>query len=291
MRELREFTATAPLAPQLAPISTSPSSTGLRFVGDQASASIAHPSGVVVHMPGTETAPSRLTISDLAPGGRGGEDLWLCSDATPWDLAFPARRRVVWLSVPLSALTVDAGVLDLRAGSAIDAPPIATQGLRSLVEVVARDVGEWLTPRPGAIDRYLIGVANLVVSAIVESMGAGPDAGEELIRIRAIELIESSFGDPGLAPARIARALGVSLRTLCRAFEGQLGVAHRLRDRRLSHAAELLADPSNRHMAISEIAKRSGFASRATFDRVFHDTYDTSASQLRADARPWDWPE
>jgi AraC-like DNA-binding protein len=281
---LQDFAAAAMTNVRLIPVTATASLSGVMFVGACAEAYVATSSGIVTRFVGSGAAPQLLRISDAVPGEAvGSRRLWLSSDATTCEVPAGERRRSISITVPLPTLAVDLSSLDLVAGAAVDAPPIAWHSLHGLADMLAGGVEEWIVASALAIDRYLIGVASLVVASIVDSGVVGSaDQNQARLRQGALALIETLFQDSSLAPATIASRLGVSLRSLHRAFEGYAGVADELRRRRVEYAAQLLSDVGLRQLPINEVARRAGFSSLATFGRSFGRTYEVSAHHYRA---------
>lgn len=93
--------------------------------------------------------------------------------------------------------------------------------------------------------------------------------------------IESQLTDPNLGPENVARACGVSRRSLYTAFNalGQTPGGYILQ-RRLAVAAKRLSDPSLR-TTITQVAFELGFSDAAHFSRVFSEKFGTSPSQWR----------
>lgn len=108
--------------------------------------------------------------------------------------------------------------------------------------------------------------------------GSSPDVVYE----EAIRVVDAEFRDPDLNAPSLAKRLGVSLRTLHRAFESRaMSVSKEIRRRRTTHAENLLRNPSYSHMAVSEIARVSGAPSIAYLRTAIKEKYNVSPSQLR----------
>ncbi|WP_260334114.1 helix-turn-helix domain-containing protein [Streptomyces beigongshangae] len=102
----------------------------------------------------------------------------------------------------------------------------------------------------------------------------------------ARNVIEENLGDPDLSPALIARTLGVSLRTLHRAFSmSDDSVMSFARRRRLERAHGDLVRADN-PAGISEIAARWHFSDASHFIRNYKSFYGaTPAAHLRRVSR------
>lgn len=99
------------------------------------------------------------------------------------------------------------------------------------------------------------------------------------LRARAERLIEENLGDLRLGVGFLSARLGVSARTLERAFNGE-GVASAIRQRRLEVAAgRLRAHPS---ASVSSIAADLGFGSASRFSAHFRERYAVSPREWRS---------
>ena len=105
-------------------------------------------------------------------------------------------------------------------------------------------------------------------------------SGDPRVR-RAMLMIEQSLSHPPRVDA-IARAVGLSKRQLERIFRRELGrtIQEFSRDLRIYYGLWLLA---NSGKTITAVAIESGFSDISHFNRVFHATFHTSPSRLRAE--------
>ncbi|MDA3630754.1 helix-turn-helix domain-containing protein [Saccharopolyspora sp. WRP15-2] len=98
----------------------------------------------------------------------------------------------------------------------------------------------------------------------------------------AKDFIDRHLGDHELTPARVAAAVGMSVRHLGRLFAAEGDTPARyVQRRRLARARRELADPTSRHRTIAGIAHRWGFASHAHFTRVFRAEFGHPPADLR----------
>lgn len=80
----------------------------------------------------------------------------------------------------------------------------------------------------------------------------------------------------------IARAVGTSVRSLYRLFEGkQQTLGNYIRDCRLEKCAEQLRSQSNSHESVTHIAYRWGFRDSSHFSRAFKAKFELSPRQYR----------
>lgn len=111
-----------------------------------------------------------------------------------------------------------------------------------------------------------------------------PEAVRLRERLRVLIEEERVHLDPDLAFDRFVALMGASDRTVRRLINQQLGHDHFrtfLNSHRLTEARRRLADPAHRHDKLISIAMDSGFASLASFNRVFHDAEACSPGAWR----------
>lgn len=107
-------------------------------------------------------------------------------------------------------------------------------------------------------------------------------------RLRVLIEVEQVHLDPDLTFDRFVALMGASDRTVRRLINQQLGHDHFrtfLNSHRLTEARRRLADPGHRHDKLITIAMDSGFASLASFNRVFRHTEACSPGAYREAAR------
>jgi len=121
-----------------------------------------------------------------------------------------------------------------------------------------------------AVEAYL----ELLAACIghLDSPLSEPKSKDLLPRVDAF--IETHLADPWLTPAKIASAVGVSVRHLHRLFtvKGHT-VSGRIRERRLEQCSADLSDPRLREKTITEIAFLWGFSDSAHFSRLFKSQF------------------
>lgn len=99
-------------------------------------------------------------------------------------------------------------------------------------------------------------------------------------QIRAF--IEAHLADPALSPRTVADAHHLSLRHLHRVFQQDgTSVSTWVRQRRLEHCRQDLADPRLATRPIHAIGARWGFPRPADFTRAFHNAYAMPPSEYR----------
>ncbi|TDD16074.1 helix-turn-helix domain-containing protein [Nonomuraea diastatica] len=164
---------------------------------------------------------------------------------------------------PLSHLIQDR----LIAGPASSAEMRLLLGQLNLVDQNARD----LTPAGALAARDAL--LELVKGVLRQQAdGTEPHLGPALAQA-AKDLADSRLADPDLSPSMLARELGVSVRTLYRAFAAvEDSVARYIRRRRLEQARLELLNPVGRP-SVAELAAHWQFADSSHFIRAFKSQY------------------
>ncbi|MGE0100298.1 MAG: helix-turn-helix domain-containing protein [Hydrogenophaga sp.] len=99
---------------------------------------------------------------------------------------------------------------------------------------------------------------------------------------RAQRLQQEQLDQPGLTSQRVAEQLGVSVRTLHRAFAAEsTSFAQSLRRLRLDRAELLLAQARLANIAISELGRRCGFVDASHFVREFQRHFRATPARWR----------
>ena len=111
------------------------------------------------------------------------------------------------------------------------------------------------------------------------------------LRPRVEYYIETHLAEPGLCPAGIAAAAGISVRHLHRLFAAKgCTVAEWVRERRLERCRTDLSDPHLREQNITDIAFGWGFSDSAHFSHCFKKEFGVSPREFRSHASSWNPP-
>ncbi|KRV47754.1 hypothetical protein AQ490_05090 [Wenjunlia vitaminophila] len=140
--------------------------------------------------------------------------------------------------------------------------------------------------RPAEASRLGAVVVDLFAALLAQHLDAEAaltrDAYRRALLLRIHAFIHQHLADPELTPAVIAAAHHISLRHLHRLFhEEQTTVAAWVRQQRLEHCRQDLADPRLAARRIHTIAARWGFARAADFSRAFRSAYGVSPKDYR----------
>lgn len=131
----------------------------------------------------------------------------------------------------------------------------------------------------GLLGRQFTELIEMTIHA--SDMDPLPDIREE--RRRAIlTFIDRHLDDPELGVARIARAFGLSSRSIHKLFEGEAHtVARAIWDRRLERCRGEMVDPSLSARSITEIAHLWGFSDSQHFSRAFKQRFSLTPRDYR----------
>ena len=136
---------------------------------------------------------------------------------------------------------------------------------------------------------YEQSMVSLLAAAYCDTLGAGSDdapAGAETDRWqRLVAFVDASLGDAGLSVDAIARELRISKRYTHRLFEARgLKYGDYLREKRLQRARDELRSERLRHLSVTEIGLRAGFADSSHFSRSFRKAYGLPPAGWRRQA-------
>jgi len=220
-----------------------------------------------------------MTLSGHEVVTQGGRTLQLPpGSVVVWDSELPAAFLVQdtlvkrSLLVPKAALAEVGTRGELRTGAVLDVSAPA-------VLLLSR----YLDGLSAALDTLPHGAVPAARNAAIELLGAAlqndraaPSAGSAT-RCAAEALIDRRLADPALTPGAVARALGISTRSLYRAFEdsGET-VAGFIRTRRLARARDDLLVGHT----VSQVARFWHFTDPSHFSRSFKRHYGINPSDL-----------
>ncbi|MFV0254317.1 MAG: helix-turn-helix domain-containing protein [Beutenbergiaceae bacterium] len=198
---------------------------------------------------------------------------------------FAARVRVqvlpgaeiVAVRVPEDAAGVQAPVLRAAVGKVV----AAESGTPGLIAHLLRGLathGRMRTDHPIRLAQHVVG---LIAFMCLDASQAQDEWRSSMLH-GAIDYIERHLGDVELSPDRIAAAQNISTRTLHRLFEREgttLGAW--IRNRRLEHCREDLADSTHAETSVSAIGARWGLWDAAHFSRLFKSTFGAPPRAFR----------
>ena len=231
---------------------------------------------VLINRAGRETVSQGESEAGLQPG-----------DAVVWDSAKAARFAVQEplskrsLLIPRAALDEIVGRAQMTGGVMLDGRKPATRLLASYLDALSATLAD-LDPAGVSAAR------NATLELFIGALRTGSDVPESPITQPALRAamdryIERHLVDSTVTPEQLARAHGVSVRTVNRIFNasGQT-VGEVARVRRLARARTELADTDR---PVASIAHRFGFCDTSHLSRLFKAHYGASPTEYRAAAR------
>ena len=158
---------------------------------------------------------------------------------------------------------------------------------RNLLFSLAAECGKVPGILAGAYAARVADMFSMLVDAGATARGGRRPGAHEAAMKRCMAFIESRLADPGLGPAAVANAAGISVRYLHKLFAGSgESVGECIRRQRLEKCRRELCDPSRRSCSIKAIAMNGGFASAAHFSNAFREAYGQSPQAARKGALP-----
>lgn len=212
-------------------------------------------------------------LAQLRPG-----DAVLVDAAQAYELHFP--HSVACLSVQMPRAWVGRWLARLDQ----QAPRVVArdQGWGRALSALCLQLGD----DPGLAAQYpqavLADQVGAMLSSALEPVAPERQAASDGLAARALKLLREQFAQPGLTADRVAQELGVSARTLHRAFASQdTSFAGHLRALRVVEAAQLLAQPRLARLTVAEVGRRSGFADASHFVREFQRAHGVTPARWR----------
>ena len=112
--------------------------------------------------------------------------------------------------------------------------------------------------------------------------GEGNSSVRTMHLVRAKAFIAANLQDEALSPSTVATALGISVRYLNSLFASEnASVSRHIWKLRLERCKAALADPSQRHRTMSDIAFSWGFNDSSHFSRMFREETGMSPGSFR----------
>jgi AraC family transcriptional activator of tynA and feaB len=183
------------------------------------------------------------------------------------DLERPWRHLVV--SLPTHWIDGRVARPELLAGMVVRGHPLTRLWATHLADGFA--MASTFSPGAGTLFvRHSVELLGQALDEVHYDQPTPSDAARAAMYLHACHLIALRFGDPGLGPDQISRALQISIRSLARMFAAHNEtVMRRIFDERVRQAMKLLKAPEAAHRSITEIAFACGFNDSSHFGRVF----------------------
>lgn len=243
--------------------------------GAHVAAAKGHVYAACVHLDGETRITRKSETIGLCPG-----DIFITDSRHEFRLDLDRPWRHLLLTLPSEYLDGRVARPEALAGAVLRGCPLARLWAAHLTAGFAL-AGE-LSPSAAALfARHSIELLTQLLEERRCNDETTSGASRAAIFTSACHLITVRFADPQLTPATIARAIGISSRTLARIFAANdTTFMRRLFDERVRQAARLLASPHCAHRSITEIALACGFNDPTHFGRVF-------AARLHMSPRQW----
>ena len=195
------------------------------------------------------------------------------------DLVEGRRAARIWVVVLMAGQLLADLIVDLVMG--LDWRPLGFSIVQNLALLA---FAAWLASLVVCVEVRPLGTSP--VQAVPASLAPEDPAEARLAqRLRTLVEVERIHLDPDLTFAGFVRAMGAPERTVRRFVNHRLGHDHFrafLNAQRMDEARRLLADPARADDKLIAIAHDAGFASLASFNRVFLATEGVSPSAWRA---------
>jgi AraC family transcriptional regulator, positive regulator of tynA and feaB len=210
-------------------------------------------------------------------------DAVLVDSAQPYELHFPESLTVMSIALPRHWVGRWLAEVDCAAPRTVAREHGWGQALSALCMQFAREplLAE---SYPSALLSDHLGAMLAAALEPVQQPCASSNRG--LVE-RARQALKERLGEFGLVADTLAQALGVSPRTLHRAFAAeQITFAGTLRRLRLERALELLAQRRLAGLTIGEVGRRCGFPDPSHFVREFRQAWGMTPARWRKQAMP-----
>ncbi len=223
----------------------------------------------MAHRQGHGTLLHRGRSVTLAPG------TMLAMDTTsPYRLTFHSAFAQDILRLPVAAL--DGAESNLAQLTAAPVNP----GLAREWLVAGLSQHVFANGDEPELEAPLLDLARMALTGHATSVGRFQPAPDRLTQAR--HYIRYNLRSQQLSPASVASALGISLRTLQKAFaDVDDHPSACIARERLQHASEDLVDPRRSHRAIALVAADWGFADASHFIRAFRAQFGVTPGQWR----------
>lgn len=212
----------------------------------------------------------------LQPG-----DLALYVAHRPYEIDYPGAQHSLVMLFPESYLHLSPGQL-----AEITAVPISRDhGLGRvaipLFEELTKNIEVLAGPHAHALVRSALNMVVTVLHEQVSSQRGGPAAGTLLFQ-RAVDHIAQHLHDPELTPTTLANHLFVSVRHVHSLFSDHgLTVAAYIRQQRLLHIHQDLADPRYAQDTVQSISRRYGLHDPSYVSKAFRAEFHESPREYR----------
>jgi AraC-like DNA-binding protein len=232
--------------------------------------------GVLMNLSGPLAC--RYASGDAFVAGAGQLAIWDSETARAFEAVEPHRE--LYMLVPREQAPRGLVQTAVSAGGALPAGP--RLGLLSIAADQLRGIIRELDQLS---DADLAIASQAFLDTLDSALTAPGLSARSSLLLQVRRYIEDHLDDPGLTPASVAAAHGISVRTLQLAFAETGTTASRwIRDRRLKVCYRQLARARPAE-TITDIAFSWGFSDAGHFSRTFKQAFGVSPSRVLAEAR------
>ena len=205
-------------------------------------------------------------------------DLWVIDTARPYSLDCPTRYEALLLKVPRRDFIARFPLVEHCVAQRISTSGLYGQLAATVLNETALQLRDQGTP-PGG--RLMMPILDLIGLALEDACSQDSLPSIRYLRIaeRAKEVLMDHLFDPEFNVSLVPSMIGVSTRTLSRAFaESGEAPSRWLWQKRLDAARGMLLSP--RRPSVLEVAMTCGFNDMSHFSRAFKKRFGTAPSCL-----------
>jgi AraC family transcriptional regulator, positive regulator of tynA and feaB len=214
-------------------------------------------------------------------------DLTLLDARVPYVARLSDGASALLLKVPRRRLAARVG----RTGEMIARLMRPQDGENGLVSeflgLLPRHVDKLSKAASGVVAEQALDLLALAVAGCTSAAQPRVSSARFVVQTRVRSAIERRLGDPDLTPAAVAAAVGVSVRYANAVLADKNTSVYRLiQTLRLERCRQALADPTQSHRTVSDIAYSWGFSDMTHFGRRFRVAFGLLPSEFRRSRQP-----
>lgn len=204
-----------------------------------------------------------------------------------YELACPDSFRNVTLKVPAARVDERYHQAEDHCSQKYPNNVALSRVLRSFLVSLSEVDEDNLSRHGGRFAEETLNLVQLLLEAERSGDAYRSSRSRHCLYQQIVRHMRSSLDDPDLNPAVSAASVGISRSYMDRLLhDNGTSYQRKLRELRLQHCYERLADAACQHLSISEIAYASGFSNISHFTRAFKETYSLTPKQIRQELIP-----
>lgn len=215
----------------------------------------------------------------------GAGDMLLFGTSHPYEahaFADAEPARLLLLHIPRSCVPFP----ERRLLGSASRPFPSQSGPGALLARFMAGCAEQMASLDASVARHLepaaIGLATAFAASLMGEEDRMPPTRQEALALQVRTFVLDHLHEPGLSPAVIAAAHGISVRYLHHLFhESGESVGEFIRSRRLRKCCADLLDPALKNVTVSEVGARWGFQDGSSFNRAFKARYGIPPGEHR----------